>query len=209
MILMLPENEGFVKITATLDGEPRNFLLRKFMDDDQRWSSPKLVHHWIKSEYTYGFVDPGVYKFNANMSTPQGKIIKEFNLRVQINKITDYHVNFLSSESQPKPEPTVKKRWCELQNRYYSEDAWNEKLCVPPIYGCTDPSSSNFNPLATANDGSCSFQQITPPEEDDPNGYPPNGEEETGMSTVAKVGIGTGVVALGLGVLYLLFRKKK
>lgn len=29
--------------------------------------------------------------------------------------------------------------------------------CIPPVYGCTDPSATNYNPAANINDGSCSY----------------------------------------------------
>lgn len=34
--------------------------------------------------------------------------------------------------------------------------------CIYPVYGCTDPSATNYNPAATVNDGSCVYAPTAP-----------------------------------------------
>jgi hypothetical protein len=33
-------------------------------------------------------------------------------------------------------------------------------MCLPALFGCTDPGASNYDPLANTDDGSCSYPCI-------------------------------------------------
>ncbi len=59
------------------------------------------------------------------------------------------------------------------------EEVWDANTCncniIPPILGCTDPTANNFDPTATCDDGSCSFDCPDPGNCDD--GICANGEE--------------------------------
>ena len=33
-------------------------------------------------------------------------------------------------------------------------------LCLPAVFGCTDVNASNYDPLATVDDGSCTYPCI-------------------------------------------------
>lgn len=37
-------------------------------------------------------------------------------------------------------------------------------ITPPPVYGCTDPTATNYNPNATVDDGSCTYTQPTKPQ---------------------------------------------
>ncbi|MDO8424028.1 MAG: hypothetical protein Q7S54_00265 [bacterium] len=60
-----------------------------------------------------------------------------------------------------------------------------------PVYGCTDPSATNFNSLATVDDGSCTYGSGEPP--------PPPPPPPPGNYTLTTSVTGSGVIT-GLGI---------
>ena len=58
-------------------------------------------------------------------------------------------------------------------------EVWNANTCIcdvtPPVSGCTDPTANNYDPLATCDDGSCTYDCPDPGNCDD--GICANGDE--------------------------------
>ena len=66
------------------------------------------------------------------------------------------------SGSKPNPQPVYGCTDPTASN-YNSAATADDGSCVYAVIGCTDPTATNYNPSATKDDGSCVYADTTPP----------------------------------------------
>ncbi|MFT5438029.1 MAG: gliding motility-associated-like protein, partial [Ulvibacter sp.] len=77
-----------------------------------------------------------------------------------------WDVNTCTCSQENVPMPCVDDGDCSN-----GEETWDANTCtctiIPPVLGCTDPTANNYNPTATCDDGSCTFDCPDPGNCDD------------------------------------------
>ncbi|WP_055077196.1 hypothetical protein [Pseudanabaena sp. 'Roaring Creek'] len=68
-------------------------------------------------------------------------------------------LQYMLSSFATNPDYTSHPQCATLFNQWYT-DAWNNYLNPPQVSGCMDSTATNYNPLATVDDGSCNYDNF-------------------------------------------------